>query len=291
MIAVGFPGQGGDWNAALRVLGAYQDHPLVVTLRDAIGSERLVPAAQTDVRVSQPAVFVSGLVSADERGLRPGVNGVGAAIGHSLGELTAAAFAGAISPSAGLDLAVRRGELTWDACQQTPGAMVVLGRVDRDEVEWLCRKVQHATGNALDLAVQNTDSQFVVSGSEVSIQSLLELVEGDDGIRARRLPIGGPFHSSLLVGVVEPFAAAAATVTWSPPVVPVVLSTAREAVTTSDELARRLARSLVLPVQWGRALRTLTALNVTAIVDAGPGDTLVRLARLDAGLEVRSLDG
>lgn len=284
--AVGFPGQGGDWRAAVRTLSNHADHPLVQELAEALGADAWSQLDPLDTRNSQPVVFVAALVAVEVAGIRAG--DVAAVVGHSLGEVTACCFAGAITASGGLTLVRARAQLGHAQHAARPGAMAAVMRLPYDEVEWLRRSAMAEVGGVLDVAVINSSTQTVVSGDEAAVDALVERAEGMGGT-ARRLPIGGAFHSSLMVAAVRPFAARAQTSVIAAPAVPVVLSTKAAAVTRAEELPDALARSLMLPVRWPAAIAALRALGVARAFDAGPGEALTRLAKHEPAVAFQAL--
>jgi [acyl-carrier-protein] S-malonyltransferase len=274
--AIGFPGQGGDWRAALGVLAANADHPLVRALADRLGTDEFRDLDGLDTRNAQPVVYVSGLVGptaglADQAAIE-------AVIGHSLGEITGAAWAGAINPEVGLDLVITRAALGHQQHAARAGAMAAIMRVPVAQVEWLRRQVLADHPGVLDVAVINSPEQVVLSGDEALVARAVDLAEAQGAV-ARHLPIGGAYHSPLMVGVLEPFRTAVAAAVTAPTRVPLVSSTSARVVSDADELVDVLVRSLVLPVRWPDAVAVLADLGIDEVIDGGPGDTLVRLGR------------
>jgi [acyl-carrier-protein] S-malonyltransferase len=274
--AIGFPGQGGDWKAGLRILAANPDHPLVGSLADAFGTGDWSDLDPLDTRHSQPVVFVSGLVAADAAGIGP--DQVDAVIGHSLGEVTAACFAGAISRRDALALVQARAELGHAQHDGRPGSMVAIMRLDQVAVEWIRRTAVADRGGVLDVAVTNSATQIVLSGDAATADRAVELAEAAGAV-PRRLPIGGAFHSALMLPAVQPFADRIRAVVAADPSVPIVTSTTVTVARRAEELPDLLARSLVLPVDWPAALATLATLGIETTTDIGPGDSLTRLAK------------
>lgn len=269
--AIAFPGQGGNWSATVRRLIDHRDHPLVRALRDRLDRD-LQDLDGLDTRHAQPAVFVAGLVTA------PDPSEAGLAVGHSMGEITAAAWAGAIEPVVGLDLLVTRAELGHRAHTDRPGAMVAVNRWDRLRVEELRRQAQFGSGGTLDVAVVNSESQIVLSGDESAVDLAVDLANGGGAV-ARRLPIGGAYHSTLMVGLVPAFREAVSSAVTSDPVIPVLSCTTAAVTSGADDLVAAIVGGLVGTVDWPRTVAALRTRFVSTIVDAGPGDTLVRLGR------------
>ncbi len=273
--AIAFPGQGGDWRAAIEVLAAHPDHPLVRALAHRFDDAPWDALDGLDTRVAQPVVYVAGLVG-------PGADldpaDVPLALGHSLGEITAAAWAGAIEPEAGLDLVVARGRLGHDGQERRPGAMAAINRWEAPQVEWLRRTVQADLGGVLDLGVVNSRTQLVLSGDTALVEEAVTRAN-DAGAVARRLPIGGAYHSSLMAPSADGFRTLVAAAVTAAPAVGVLSSTLQTVMDTVDSLVEGLTRSLVLSVDWPATVAAAAALGVERALEAGPGDTLSRLAR------------
>lgn len=269
MTGIAFPGQGGRWAAVQQQLTGHRDHELVNALVDRLGREpeQLDP---DDTRHVQPAVYVAGLVSAP--------SGADIAVGHSLGEITAAAWAGAIDPPAGIELLIERARLGHAVHVDRPGAMVAVNRWSRHRVEQLRREAQFVSGAVLDLAVVNSPTQMVLSGEVAAVDTAVALAN-DRGAVARRLPIGGAYHSTLLCGVLDRFEEFVRRIVTNPPRVPLVSSTTTEMVEDTDRLVETLTNALVDPVDWPATMTVLRTHGVDRIIDAGPGDTLIRLGR------------
>ena len=271
--ALAFPGQGGDWPAALATLDAHPDDPLVRALGHRLGTDRWGDLDPLDTRHAQPVVFTAGLVGSAARTTEAVV-----AIGHSLGEITAATWAGALEPEAGLDLVITRARLGHRAHRSRPSSMAVLMRWTTQDVEWLRRRVLAGRSGLLEVAVRNSPEQVVLTGDTALVEAAVALAN-DEGAVARLLPIDGAYHCSFLVDEVAAFEAAARAAMTADPRVPVVCSTAPGPWSTASDLARVVSRSLVLPVLWPEAVATAAAAGATVLVDAGPGSTLARLAR------------
>lgn len=269
--AAAFPGQGLDPRDVAAVLDAHAGSPLVRALADRTGRARWADADLRDTRLAQPAVVVASVLAARACGRR-----WHAAVGHSLGELSAAVIAGAIDDLDALDLAVTRAHLGHQAQQRRPGQMLVVMRLTDEQTEWLRRAAVAEAGGVLEVAVVNGPGQTVLSGDVVTTEAALTIAARLGGV-ARPLPITGGYHTPLLFDAVQPFAEALRAV-CRPTVVPLVSSTQARALEGVDDIVEALARSLVLPVRWERAVAATLALGADGLVDVGPGRTLANLA-------------
>lgn len=270
---IGFPGQGVDPVDTVRVLAEHASDPLVATLAEVTGRRAWAPADMADTRIAQPCVVAAGLLVA--RSVDPA--GVVALLGHSLGEITALAHAGVIAPAAALALCRRRAEIGYAQQAARPGRMLAVMKLDATEVEAVRAEAVARTGGALGVAVVNGPRQLVLSGDLDAVDVALDLAF-EHGGKARRLGIGGAYHTPLLAHVVASFTAEVAAVVSGEPSVPVVCSTAG-VVRLAAEVPELLGLALVRPVRWPDALDRARALGVDRGIDAGPGATLAGLAR------------
>ena len=119
------------------------------------------------------------------------------AAGHSLGEYSALAAAGALSPESTLELVSLRGKLMADADPDGKGGMAAILKLNREAVNEIAKAAAEATGEILIVANHNTQAQFVISGTKAAVEAALPLVKEKKG-RAVPLPVSGAFHSPLM---------------------------------------------------------------------------------------------
>ncbi len=262
--AILFPGQGvGDASHRRMVAEARPD--LLELAVELIGEDPFERIAQ-GTAYAQPAVYCASLAGY-ERLDRPAAEYFA---GHSLGEITALAAAGAVDEADGLRLVIARGRAMEEAAAAgEPGGMLAVGS-DRDSAELL------AGEHGLILANLNSPEQFVLSGPLREIERAKEQARAR-GLRAKRLAVSGAFHTPAMHGAVPAFSAALGAVEFREPSAPVISSTT--AGPFSPEIRSELAASLVSPVRWTEALGRLRALGVTRFLDVGPGKVLAGLVR------------
>lgn len=283
--AVAFPGQGVDPVDLARILDEHADEEPVARLRALLGGDDWRGLDLTDTRVAQPAILTAGLVAA---GSQVEAASVEAVVGHSFGEITALAFAGALEPAEAIELVRTRAELCHAEHERRPGRMIVVMRLDDVTLEWVRRRAIAEAGGSLEVAVVNGPGQVVLSGDEATAAAAVAAATALDGV-ARPLAIGGAYHSPLLAGAVDAFTEAVAEALAGPPRVPLVSCTTQDVLTDVDAVAASLGRALVLPVRWEATMAAVAALGVDRIVDAGPGRTLVNLARHTPTIAFRGL--
>ncbi|MFC6090033.1 SDR family NAD(P)-dependent oxidoreductase [Saccharothrix lopnurensis] len=230
-----------------------------------------------DTAIAQPAVVrhsLAALAWLTASGCRP----VGA-VGHSLGEITALAWAGALDPDTAQALAVARGRVMAD--HGAPGTAMAGVAADEDTAREL------AEGLGVELTGFNGPAQTTVGGPADQVGQLVARAR-ERGIRATSLPVSHAFHSSAMRDVVEPLRAELAGIAFAPPDRPVFSTVTGRPLTSDADLVDLLAGQVVRPVLFTEALRRLTG-RCDLLVEAGPGTTLTDLARA-AGATAVSLD-
>ena len=234
--------------------------------------------ALTDTAVQQPALFTTSLAAwavLNERGEA----GAAYVAGHSLGEFSALAAAGALSFGEGLALVRRRGELMKLAGRRQPGGMAAILGLDAAPVAELCAAAAAETGRYVGVANDNCPGQVVITGDEMALARAMELLSQAGARKVVRLPISIAAHSPLMAGVAGEFAAAVAAAPLAAARIPVMANVSAQPITTPDEIRAELTAQLTAPVRWTESVRQLGALGVDAYVEVGPGDVLLGLVK------------
>jgi acyl transferase domain-containing protein len=266
-----FPGQGSQ-TADMRGTVERQRPDLLELAIEEVGPDVFERAAE-GTRWAQPAIFCAALAGHDELGIQADVMA-----GHSLGEITALVAAGAIGAEDGLRLVAARGRLMQEAAEETGDGGMTAVRA-REGNRQVIAEVAAAANVAI--ANDNAPDQLVLSGALSALdQAEAELKER--GIRGKRLPVAGAFHSPLMEPAVEPFRAFVEGVAFSEPSVPVMSCvTARP----FEDVPRELVRALTEPVRWLDVVRALEARGVAEFVETGPGQVLTGLVKKSLAME------
>jgi len=230
---------------------------------------------------TQPALYVHSLAAMavlEEKGIEPDM-----VAGHSLGEYSALAAAGALSFDDGLRVVRRRGGLMGAAGEQRPGAMAAVMGADDEEIEAVCASVSKEGNGVVQPANYNAPGQVVVSGDVEAVERATRQING----RAIPLPVSGAFHSPLMEYAREGLEEVLKTVTIQEPRCPVYLNVTGAPTTDPVEIRKRLLEQLLSPVQWAPSVRRMHEDGATRFVEVGPGDVLRGLVRrtLDADVE------
>jgi [acyl-carrier-protein] S-malonyltransferase len=224
-----------------------------------------------DTAVAQPLLVAAGLVSAAALG---DINAIapGAVAGHSVGEFTAAAFAGVLDDTAALTLVRKRGLAMAEAAAITETGMSALLGGDPETT------VAHLEKLGLTPANVNGAGQIVAAGTLEQLAAL----EADKPEGVRRvvaLKVAGAFHTHHMAPAVDTLAKAAQELTPADPVFTYVSNKDGQAVATGAEVLERLVGQVANPVRWDLCMETFQKLGVTALLEVCPGGTLTGLAK------------
>ncbi|MEU3828844.1 acyltransferase domain-containing protein [Streptomyces sp. SID486] len=249
----------------------------VAAWSDAIGLDLVHYGTQADAdairdtAVAQPLLVAAGLLSAAALGDMSGI-APGAVAGHSVGEITAAAFAGVLDETAALGLVRKRGLAMADAAAVTEtGMAALLGGTP--EVT-----VPHLEKLGLTPANINGAGQIVAAGTLAQLAALDE--DKPEGVRkVVALKVAGAFHTPHMAPAVETLAKAAAELSPADPAVTYVSNKDGRAVASGAEVLQRLVGQVANPVRWDLCMETFRQLGVTALVEVCPGGTLTGLAK------------
>ena len=270
-MALLFPGQGSQ-TAGMRESVADHEPELLELVLAEVGADPFALAGE-GTAYAQPAILCASLAAWSGAG-RPLAAYFA---GHSLGELSALAAAGAIDPADAVRLAAVRGRLMQEAGEAAPGGMIALLG---DAAE--ARDAAAASGAVI--ANDNGPAQLVAAGPPAVLEATASEAKAR-GVRTIRLAVGGAFHTPAMQAAVEPYRAELERVAFGPPAAPVVSSSTAEPFGSAAAGIRdQLAAALVRPVRWRETVDQLHGLGVRSFVETGPGKALTGMVR-------RSLDG
>lgn len=210
--------------------------------------------------------------------------------GHSLGEYSALAAAGAISLSDAARLLRKRGEAMQKAVPVGEGAMAALLGLDADKAAEVAREA--AQGDVCDFANDNAPGQVVVSGAKAAVERALEIAKAKGGKRAILLPVSAPFHCALMKPAADVMQDALAAVTIAPPRVPLVANVTAQAVSDPETIRKLLVQQVTGLVRWRECVLFLKQKGLTTLVEIGSGKVLTGLVRrIDPDLTGVSIQG
>ncbi len=197
--------------------------------------------------------------------------------GHSLGEYSALAAAGALSLTDTARLLKLRGEAMQKAVPVGKGAMAALLGVGRDVAEKVAQEA--AQGDVCQVANDNDPTQIVLSGDKAAIDRVAEIGKAHGVRRAVPLPVSAPFHCALMQPAADAMADALAKVEIKAPVVPVVANVTASAVSDPDEIRKLLVEQVTGTVRWRESVLYMTANGIGTFYEIGSGKVLAGLVK------------
>jgi [acyl-carrier-protein] S-malonyltransferase len=210
--------------------------------------------------------------------------------GHSLGEYSALAAAGALTLPDAARLLRRRGEAMQKAVPVGEGAMAALLGLDADKAAVVAREA--AQGEVCDFANDNAPGQVVVSGAKAAVERALEIAKTKGGKRAIMLPVSAPFHCALMKPAADVMAEALANVAIAPPRVPLIANVTAQPVSDPETIRTLLVQQVTGLVRWRECVLTLKSKGIATLVELGAGKVLTGLVRrIDPELAGVSIQG
>jgi [acyl-carrier-protein] S-malonyltransferase len=295
-VAFVFPGQGSQFVGMGRELATFPEAQQVFAQADEVlgfALSRLCfegPEAELyDTINTQPAIVTHSVaalrVIENRTNLKEQLKLVA---GHSLGEFSALACAGALSFADALYLVRERGRLMKLAGEQHPGAMAAVLNLDRARLDEICVEASRVTDQPVQVANDNCPGQIVISGDKAALDKAMELAKARGAKRCIPLAVSIAAHSPLMAGAAAEFRAALEAVQWAEARLPVIANaTARPA--GRGDMINLLVAQLTSPVRWTESIQFMIVKGVTRFVEVGPKDVLCGLIkRIDAAVTTQA---
>ncbi|WP_030920143.1 ACP S-malonyltransferase [Streptosporangium amethystogenes] len=219
-----------------------------------------------DTAVAQPLLVAAGLAVAEFLGASPDI-----VAGHSVGEFTAAALAGVLTPEQALGLVRERGQAMAKAAAVTEtGMSAVLGGVEEEVLAAIA-------AGGLTPANVNGAGQIVVGGTLEQLAAF----KAEPPARARVIPlsVAGAFHTVHMASAVDSLREATSGLTPADPAVTLLSNSDGAAVTSGADFLERLVTQVANPVRWDACMATMAERGVTTMIELVPGGTLTGLAK------------
>lgn len=152
--------------------------------------------------------------------------------------------------------------------------MAAVLNLSDEQVETICKEVWDETGEVVVAANYNCPGQLVISGSTKGIEIACERMKAAGAKRAIVLPVGGAFHSPLMMPAKVELETAIYNTNFSVPVCPVYQNVVARAVTDPEEIKKNLVEQLTGPVRWTQCVEAMIRDGATHFVECGPGKVL-----------------
>ncbi|HRD74455.1 MAG TPA: ACP S-malonyltransferase [Hyphomicrobiaceae bacterium] len=240
---------------------------------------------------AQPALIAVSLAVARVLEAEKGISVAKAAklvAGHSLGEYSALAAAGAFKLADAARLLKLRGQSMQKAVPVGVGAMSALLGVGLDVARQVAAAA--AQGECCEIANDNEPTQVVLSGHKTAIDRIPEAGKAFGVRRALPLPVSAPFHCALMQPAADAMAEALSKVEIKAPSVPVVANVLAAPISDPAEIRRRLVEQVTGTVRWRECVLAMSAAGVTSYHELGAGKVLAGLVkRIDKAATATSI--
>ena len=233
-------------------------------------------------RVTQPAIFIHSVVLARCSGLEtPSM-----VAGHSLGEFSALAAAGAMDFEDALRLVAVRASAMQKCCEQVPGTMAAVIKLPTETVEEICA----SCAGLVIPANYNSEGQIVISGEAEAVAEACAKMKEAGAKRALPLAVSGAFHSPLMEPARLELAEAIDKTPFQVPVCPIYQNVTALPSTDPEVIKDNLLRQLTSPVRWTQTVQNMVADGADSFLEIGPGSVLQGLVKRIAP-EITDLQG
>ena len=274
-----FPGQGSqvvgmgkelyDSNSKARELFEFANEILGYRISDMMfhGSEDELK----ETKHTQVAIYVHSVIQAlTMEDFHPQM-----VAGHSLGEFSALAATGALTFEDGLKLVSKRALAMQEACDNTPGTMAAILKLDASIVEKVCNE----TEGIVIAANYNSPEQIIISGEVDAVESAMIRCKESGAIRTTLLKVGGAFHSPLMEPARVVLAEAIEQTKIASPICSIYQNVDAQPHTSVDEIKDNLLIQLTNPVKWMQSIRMMKIDGATEFYEIGPGQVLTGLIK------------
>ncbi|MCR5003198.1 MAG: ACP S-malonyltransferase [Bacteroidales bacterium] len=282
-----FPGQGAQFPGMAKAL--YENNPkakeMLEKANEVLGyriTDIMFNGTPEDLKatkVTQPAIFLHSVVLA---ACWPDFNPDMVA-GHSLGEFSALAAAGAMKFEDALKLVLIRATEMQKCCEKVPGMMAAIIGLPNEKVEEICASVKSGIVVA---ANYNCDGQVVISGEAAAIDEACELAKAAGAKRALPLAVSGAFHSPLMEPARVELAKGIEATEIVAPKCPVYQNVSAKAETDPVIIKKNLLAQLTSPVKWTQSVKNMIADGAESFTELGPGAVLQGLVKRISGSSV-----
>jgi [acyl-carrier-protein] S-malonyltransferase len=199
--------------------------------------------------------------------------------GHSLGEYSALAAAGALTIWDAARLLRRRGQAMQAAVPVGEGAMAALLGVELDGAREISAEASRSTGGVCEVANDNGGGQVVISGARAAVEKAIDIARDKGVKRAVLLPVSAPFHCSLMQPAADAMADALSQTAIRIPVVPVVANVTAAPVSDPETIRELLVRQVTGSVRWRECVSAMADAGVDKFIECGAGKVLTGLLR------------
>jgi [acyl-carrier-protein] S-malonyltransferase len=197
--------------------------------------------------------------------------------GHSLGEYSALAAAGAFSVTDAAKLLRIRGRAMQQAVPVGTGAMAALLGLELEAAAAVAAEA--AQGEVCQAANDNGGGQVVVSGNKAAVERAVEIAKAKGARRAMMLQVSAPFHCALMQPAADAMAEALGRTDVKVPAVPVVANVLAQPISAPKAIVKSLVEQVTGTVRWRECAAYMAGAGVTTFYEVGSGKVLTGLLK------------
>ena len=233
-------------------------------------------------KVNQPAIFLHSVIQAAVlKDFKPDM-----VAGHSLGEFSALVASKVLAFEDGLKLVSQRALAMQKACESEPSTMAAILGLEDEKVVDICAGI---TDEVVVAANFNCPGQLVISGSLRGVEIACEKMKEAGAKRALLLPVGGAFHSPLMLSAEKELARAIDETNFMRGICPVFQNVDAKPHIDPETIQQNLVKQLTAPVRWTQSVQNMILDGATLFIECGPGKVLQGLVKkIDKNAEVAS---
>ena len=226
----------------------------------------------TQTKVTQPAIFIHSMAILKILGesFKPDL-----VAGHSLGEFSALVASGVLNYEDGLKLVSIRAKAMQKSCEKTNGTMAAILALDDNIIEQTCKEIE----GVVVAANYNCPGQVVISGELNEVKLACEKLSNAGARRALLLPVGGAFHSELMIDAKKELSLAIEKASFNEPICPIYQNVNAKAETSVEKIKENLISQLTSPVKWNQSIDHMIKNGTTQFIEIGPGKVLQGLVK------------
>ena len=275
-----FPGQGSQFTGMCQDLYLKYDElkPIFKTSEKILGFDILKIMFEgskeelTQTKVTQPAIFIHSMAVIKILGESFNPNLVA---GHSLGEFSALVASGVLNFEDGLKLVSIRAKAMQESCEKTNGTMAAILGLENKIIEDICLE----TNGIVVAANYNCPGQVVISGEVDAVKNACEKLSNAGARRALLLPVGGAFHSELMIDAKKELSSAINQTVFNQPSCPIYQNVNGRPELSVEKIKENLIAQLTSPVKWTQSVNKMIQDGCNNFIEIGPGKVLQGLVR------------
>ena len=236
---------------------------------------------------AQPAILATSIAIAKIKNINSEIS---VTAGLSLGEYSALVFANCLEFSDALKLVYVRGQLMQSAVPEGTAGMLVVLNMELADVYKMIEKV-NTSEEEINFSTDNAEGVSVLAGKNSSIDACKKYIEDNDfrRVKTQMVQMSVPSHCSLLSEAQKELENLLNTVEFKVPEIPIIPNVLAKPTSDVDEIKNSLITQLTNTVRWRETLKYLSENKIHHIIDAGPGKTILNMARKLKELEKSSL--